>query len=523
MAADAGTDAIAGARAVCDVVRTTLGPHGATKLTVGRDGTVTTASSGSLVLERLELDDPAFALLRGAVEDFRASNGDGAATVVALTGALLREAERLRELGLHPTSIADGYELGRRRALAHLDRQRRPVSAVGVEAVARTALTGTRDPGARAHVSRYLARVAETLTDGAEGAERGSFAPERVAVAARIGGSAADTELVNGAVLDKRPVTKSMPRSLPDVGVALLSSTVDLPRIEADEVSLAAESFDDRAALGEYERARFRESLDRALDAGCRFLVTERAVNERVQSLLASRGVLAVQRVEREDLARMARATGATVVPTLDHLSPDAVGRGSASVVRKYGRDHVVLESDAGEPVYTLFCRAPDPRSVETFTRSVEGALRTVAHALRDGGVVPGGGAIEVSAARDVRRWAPSVEGREQLAVRGFADALIVVPRTLAENAGMDPMLTLAHLGSAHSRGRHSAGIDATFGEVRNVGSDDPIVEPASLKWEIWSAATQLATTLVRVDERLPASDLGDEDESTGGPPSEAS
>lgn len=518
---------------VCETIRTALGPFGATKLVISDDGTVTTTSSGSVALDRLDVDHPSATLLQAAAEGFRDEHGDGGCALVALTGALLDEADGLTDRGLHPTAIERGYRRALDVAADRIDRDARPVSTVGTAAVARTALTATRDPNVRQRVGDYLARVAATLGD-----ESGGFDPRRVKVLARPGGAMADTDLVGGVVLDDEPVAEGMVRRV-DGGVVLLSSTVDMARVgtpsarlDSLDVSLDSESFEDRAALGDSEREAFRETIGELADAGCRFLATSRAVNDRVKTVLANHGVLAVQRVDDEDLELLARATGASVVPRLsDAVETDAaesdpadsdtenadgtdgsrLGTATATVRRKAGRDVIAVESDAGEPVYTVFCRAPDPRSVDAFERSVESALASVARAQREGTVVPAGGAVEMSAERAVRERARSVSGRERLAMEAFADALTVVPRTLAENAGGDGWTAVIRLRTAHADGRHAHGVDATTGATGDVTDGDPAVEPTGFKRATLSAATDLAVKLVRIDDVLPATELNPE------------
>jgi chaperonin GroEL (HSP60 family) len=508
---------------VCETIRTTLGPFGATKLVISDDGTVTTTSSGSVALDRLDVDHPSVTLLQAAAEGFRDEHGDGGCALVVLTGALLDEAERLTDRGLHPTAIERGYRRALDVAVDRVDREARPVSTVGTRALARTALTATRDPNVHQRVGDYLARVAATLTD-----EPGGFDPRRVKVLARPGRAMADTDLVGGVVLHDEPVTEGMSRRV-DGGVALLSSTVDLAevgtpsaRLDSLDVSLASESFEDRAALGDSEREAFRETVEKLADAGCRFLATSRAVNDRVKTVLANHGVLAVQRVDDDDLELLARATGASVVPRLSDAAESAaedgdgthgnpLGTATATVRRKAGRDVIAVESTAGEPVYTVFCRAPDPRSVDAFERSVESALAMVARARREGTVVPAGGAVEMSAERAVREHARSVSGREQLAMEAFADALTVVPRTLTENAGGDGWTAVIRLRTAHADGRNAHGVDATTGATGDVTDGEPAVVPTGLERATLSAATDLSVKLIRIDDVLPATELNPE------------
>jgi chaperonin GroEL (HSP60 family) len=515
MTDDALTALAADASTVCGLVRSTLGPFGATKLLVDGHGNVTATDSGTVVLEGLDVENPAVTTFRRAATDFERRYGDGATALVTLVGGLLDEADRLVGTGLHPTVVENGYREGLSGALDSLDRRARPLSEVGPAAVARSALTGTRDPQVREQLGSYLSEAVEAIA-----AETGEFDPDAVKVLARLGGSRGETELVHGVVLDRDPVAEAMPRTLRDAGIAVVSETVDVPSPggPADDRSLtfrfSPESFEDRAALGEREREAFREQIEDAVDAGLRVILSERGINERVERTLANAGVLAIHQVDEPDVARLARATGATVVPGLAQVDEGTLGHGTARVVRRAGRDMTVVEAEGEAPVYTLFCRAPDERAVEAFERSVEHALAAVASARETGAVVPGGGAIETAVAGDVRERARSVSGREALSAEAFGDALTGVPRTLARNAGLDGGRSLVRLRTAHHEGRDATGVDCLSGELVDT-VEAGIVDPVGLKREIWSAATDLAVYLLRIDEQVPAADLEREDPDT--------
>lgn len=508
-----GIPEVAPVTSVTDAIRTTLGPFGANKLVVGKGGEVTSTSSGSVVLEKLDYEEPSKRLLAAEAESFRSQYADGTTAFVMLAGELLTRAAELHERGLHPTTIERGYKEAAALARKQLSESAQPLGTVGLEAVAETALTSTRNPGVRRQVAEYLARVVEEMTD-----EIGAFDSRNVHVISRIGSGGQATDLVRGLVIDKDPAHESMPRSVTDAGVALLSSTVDRRRIGSPHertsdvrVSLDVDSFEDRAAIRDWEREGFRETLAEASELGCRFLVTDDAIADRVQTDIANAGMLALQRVDDDELRLLARSTGATVVSEIEHLTEDTLGRADASVRRVAGRDMTRIESRGDHRVYTVFVRAPDPRWAEEFERSVEGALAAVAFARRTESVVPGGGAAELAAANAVRDAVRSVEGREQLAVEEFADALTVVPRVLAQNGGLDVQDAMSRLRTAHDDGNESVGVDSVSGTVVDALGENPIVEPPSLKQHVVSSATELAVKLVRIDERLPATDLSDE------------
>ncbi|GGC64288.1 TCP-1/cpn60 chaperonin family protein [Haloferax sulfurifontis] len=513
MDSDARHALLADVDRVCDLVGTTLGPFGTNKLVVESGGRVTTTASSTLLLERLELDDPATTLLRDAATDFRDEWGDGSTRMVLLTGALLSQADDLIERGLHPTTVARGYRDAFDIASERLDARARPLSLVGAERVAETALTGTRNPATRRRVSEAIASAVTNAAadDSVDGGRT------NVDVVARIGG-VGDTELVDGVVIETPPVSDAMPRRQRDAGVALLSSTVDVPRLggatdsSKQSISLDVESFEDRADVGAYERDEFRRMLSNAADAGCRFIATQGAVNDRVKTRVADAGITAIERVD-DDMRRLVRNTGGRVVPTLEDVTPETMGAADVGFERLAGREFVTVEGTA-ERMYTLLCRAPDPRSVSAFEASATSAISATFQALADERVVPGGGATEIDLERSVREAARGTASREQLAMEGFARALTEIPRGLAASAGLDGWTSVLRLRVAHTEGRSSMGVDALSGEIRDVLDADPVVEPRRLQRAILGAATDLAVQLIRIDGQLSASNLADDEPS---------
>lgn len=510
MTDERGTKAIGDVRTVCDIVDSALGPFGANKLIVRSDGTVTTTAAGSVALDRLEVTDPSATLLQSEIESFREARGDGASTLLTVLGGLLRETDRLLELGCHPSSIEAGYREAVNAADSYLETHARSLSTVDPEAVAETALTGTRDPALRSTVAELVVEAVDNVLAHAEGP---NAVRRNVDVVCRVGSATDDTALVQGTVLDTDPVVESMPRTV-DGGVAVLTGSVDVPHVSGLDWSgpaFTADAFDTREAIGERERAAFSKSLDAAVAAGCRAVFTTGGINERVVNQLASRGIVAFSTLDDDELARVARATGATVVPTLQEVTAATLGEAKVTIRRHAGRDMVRVVAEA-EPVFTLFCRAPDPRSVADFERSVEAAVSATAAARSSDRAIPGGGAAEMGAARAVRDRARTVEGRAQLATNAFANALVTVPRALARNGGIDGWTAIARLGAAHASGRDAVGVDSMMGTTRDVLSPEPIADAVEVKSAAWNAATDLAIRFARIDEQLPASDLSDDD-----------
>jgi chaperonin GroEL (HSP60 family) len=516
MDGDSSATLLADAREVCSVVTSALGPFGANKFIVQDNGTVTLSASGSEVLERCDLNEPAVELLRTAAAGFRDEHRDGTTRLVALVGALLEEAVDLRELGLHPTAIERGYRTGLEVAQEYVASHTLPAESVETEAIARTALTAIRDPGVRNRMGTEVAGIAGMLWEEA-GDE--PFDRRNVTVVSRVGGSLAETRLVQGVVLPKGPVLESTSRDA-DGGIALVSSAIDVARGGGEmgrrpglTLRLSPESFEERQAFDEFEQEQFDEHVSDAIDAGCRVVLTTASVNDRVKRTLSNRGLLAFQRIDEDEMRRLARGTGATIVGSFAEIPPDALGSGRVSVRREAGKDMTLVEATS-DRIYTVFCRGPDPRTLSAFTKSVESAVAAVTTANRAGNVVPGGGTVEIGAAGAIRDAGHALDGRAQFAVETVGRALTVVPRTLARTGGLDGSDAVIRLRNAHTAGESSMGIDAHLGEVVDViDTDDPLVEPAETTVAIWESAVDLAVQMLRIDERLLATDLSSESE----------
>ena len=489
-----------------NIVRGSFGPFGTYKFFVCEDGTVIITDSGAEILDRFEVESAPISVLRGAVRDLNAELSDGAGTFAVLVGALAGRAADLLERGLYQANIERGYQIAASVALETLVRSRSPVAAGDRAALASTALTGTKNQIIREQLGETIAGVAAEVA-----ASEGVFNRHALKIVSHHGGAHGETETIQGAILDASPVVESMPRQISSTRVALVSTSIDVRQFgesggeTSANVRLSEDSFENRLALGQQEREEFAESIRRVVASGCRFVATSGAVNDRVKTVLANQRLLAVQRIDESDLTHIARITGAESVPSLDYVTEQSLGSGDITVDRKAGRDMTFIENPDGPPVYTLFCRAPDRRHLQTFERSVESAVAAVAMADADGGLVPGGGASEQAAARAIQAHARSISGREQLAVEAFGDALRAVPVTLAENSGMDTIEAVADLQKNHSEGSDTHGIDCIEGYIRDMLAEPRIVDPYTKKRQVWSSAIELVTRLIRVSDVLPA------------------
>jgi len=493
---------VSAGKAVAEAVRTTLGPRGMDKMLVDSTGTVVVTNDGATILDEMDIDHPAAQMLVEVADAQEAAVGDGTTTAAVLVGELLSRAEDLLEDDIHPTVITGGYATAARLAAAAIDDQVLDDADAPLTAVAESSMTGkgTGDVTARELASLVVTAVDDVATPAGVDADA-------VHVQPRSGAASSATELIDGIVFEDELVHDGMPTRVDDATVAVLETKLEVTQGDID-AEYAITSADGLTAALEAEEAELRGYADTLADAGVDVLVCRKKIDDRVAGYLADAGILAFESVSSSDADDVAQVTGASRLGTLSDLDPDDLGRAAAVRVDHDGDDDdddivSVHGGDASEAV-TLLVRGSTAHVVDELERAVNDAVDAVV-AARSTGVVPGAGATEVAISAHLRQAAASVEGREQLAIEAFADAVDAIPRTLAENTGVDPIDTLVDLRATHdSEGR--AGVIASG---RTASVEDPlaagIVDPAAVKREAVDSAAEAATMLLRIDDVISA------------------
>jgi thermosome len=493
---------VAAGKAVAEAVRTTLGPRGMDKMLVDSSGTVVITNDGATILDEMDIDHPAAQMMVEVAETQEEAVGDGTTTAAVLVGELLSRAEDLLEDELHPTVVVEGYAEAARLAAEAVDEQvlDGDVDTDLLEAVAESSMTGkgTGDVTARDLAELVVEAVEQVVTD--HGVD-----DDAIHIQPRSGAPSSATELVDGVVFEDDLAHDSMPRSVEDASVAVLETKLEVRQGDVD-AEYAIGSVDELTAALEAEEAELRGYADTLSAAGVDVLVCRKAIDDRVAGHLADAGILAFESVSSSDADDVARVTGASRLGTLDGLSAADLGHAETVTVESAGDDDDIVSvrgGDASEAV-TLLVRGSTEHVVDELERAVNDAVDVVI-AARESGVVPGAGATEIAISTHLRAAAASVEGRAQLAIEAFADAVDALPRTLAENTGADPIDTLVDLRATHdSEGR--AGIIAE-GRTATVGDplEADIVDPAAVKHEAVESATEAATMVLRIDDVISA------------------
>jgi archaeal chaperonin len=511
---DAQKNNITAAKLISEIVRTSLGPRGMDKMLVDTLGDVTITNDGATILKEIDVQHPAAKMM---VEISKATDnevGDGTTSVVILAGALIDKAEELISKDVHPTIIVDGYRKSATKAIDVLNNIAQKIDGDEKEQLTKVAKTAMQtkliakeaDEVAQIVVSAIL-QVAEKTVDSGYKVDTDDIKVEK-----KAGGSLADTKLIKGIVLDKEVVHGGMPKRVEKARIALINSALEIEKTEFD-AKINISSPDQMNMFLEEENRMLKSMVDKITNIGANVVVCQKGIDDIAQHYLAKANVLTVRRVKESDMTKLARATGARIVNNLEDLTEKDLGSADLVEERKVETDKWVFVEGCKHPkAVTILIRGGSQRVVDEADRSVHDAIMVTRDVLEKPAIVAGGGAPESYVAGKLREWASTLSGREQLAAEKFAEAMEVIPLTLAENAGMDPIDTLTDLRTKQGKGSKWTGVDARGAKIADVSKLD-IVEPLVVKEQIIKSATEAASMILRIDDVIASS------KSAGGPP----
>jgi thermosome len=513
---DAQNYNISAARAVAQAVRSTLGPKGMDKMLVDSMGEVTITNDGVTILQEMDIDNPTAEMIIEVAETQEEEAGDGTTTAVAIAGELLKNAEELLEQEIHPTAVIKGFHLASeqaRKEVEDISRNVDPSDTDLLEKVAETSMTGKGAELDKEHLAQLIVEAVRAVTvEAKDGSHVVDLA--NLNIETQKGRGVSESDLLNGAVVSKDPVHDNMPTEV-EGDTLLLNEAIEVEEANVD-TNVSIDSPDQLQSFLDQEEKQLRSKVDAIVESGADVVFCQKGIDDLAQHYLAKEGVLAMRRVKSSDISFLRNVLGGSVVSDLDSLTVDDLGYGTVS--RDEADELFYVEGDDSHGV-TLLLRGSTDHVVDELERGVSDALDVVSTTVSDGRVVAGGGAIEVELASRLREYADSVTGREQLAIEAFADSLELVPRVLAENAGLDAIDTLVDLRAAHESGDQTAGLNVFSGEVEDT-YEAGVVEPAHSKEQALSSATEAANLVLKIDDIIAAGDLstsGDDDEGGAG------
>jgi thermosome len=495
---------IMAAKAVADAVRTTLGPKGMDKMLVS-GGDVTITNDGVTILKEMEIEHPAAKMLVEVAKTQDDEVGDGTTTAAVLTGELLEHAGKLLEQNVHPTIIATGYRVAAEKAVDILKDITHTISEDDEEAllnIAKTAMTGKGAEGAKEKLAEIAVAAIRSVADEEDGKKLVDI--DDIKIEKKVGQSVDDSELVRGIVLDKNKVHQNMPNKVKDARIALITRPIEFSKMELEaEINISTPG--EFVQYLDQEEQIVHDIVNRIAASGANVVLCQLGIEDMAQHFLAKANILAVERVEKKDIEKVARAIGANLITSVDDF--DASDLGSAGIVelRGHGEDKMLFITECSNPrAVSIIIRGGTEHVVDSTERALEDALRAVGVAIEDEKLVAGAGSPEIELALRLKDYASTLKGREQLAVAKFAEALEVVPKTLAENAGLDPIDMLVELRSQHEKGKKDAGLNVFAGEVEDMWKNG-VIEPLRVKTQAVNSATETAIMILRIDDVLAA------------------
>lgn len=490
---------------IAEAVKSTLGPKGMDKMLVDTLGDVTITNDGATILGEIEVQHPAAKIMVEVSKTQDEEVGDGTTTSVVLAGELLKKAEELIEKNIHPTLIVQGYKKATEKAIETLEKIAIPVDINNDEMLRKVAYTSMNSKASAGIADIFADMVVKAVKQIAEKRGEKYIADiDYVQVVKKQGGSVNDSLLVYGVIVDKEVVHPGMPKKVQDAKIALLDCPLEIEKTEIDAEIRISDPTQMKAFIEE-EGRMLKEMVNKIKAVGANVVFCQKGIDDLAQHYLAKEGIMALRRVKKSDMEKLARATGARIVTNLDDLTPADLGYAKLVEERRFGEDKLTFVEGCKDPrAVSILIRGGLQRVVDEAERTLHDALCTVSDVIEEGKVVAGGGAPEMEIARVLREYATSIGGREQLAIEAFADSIEVIPRTLAENAGLDPIDIIVELRSRHEKGEIWAGVDVISGKVANM-LEKGVIEPLVVKTQAIKSATEACSMILRIDDVIAA------------------
>ena len=492
---------IMAARAISDAVKSTLGPKGMDKMLVDSMGDVVVTNDGATILKEIDVEHPAAKMIVEVAKSQDEECGDGTTSAVILTGELLKYAGDLIEQNIHPTVITRGYKLASEKAIETLKKMATDIKPGDKKTLKNIAMTSMASKGASSAKEILADVVVEAVTSVAEKSAGKVYVDmDNIQIQKKQGGSIEDTRIIKGIILDKERVHEGMPKHIKNAKIALLNAALEVKKTEVDARIQIQDPTQLQAFLDE-EEGMLRKMVEKVKKSGANVLICQKGIDDLAQHFLAKAEIYAVRRAKKSDMEKLSKATGATIVANLDDLSSKDLGVTGTIEEQKIGDDKMTFITDCKNPkAVSILIRGSTEHVVDELERGMHDALFVVKVALEDGKMTPGGGAAATHIAMKLRDYATSVGGREQMAIEAFADAVEVVPKTLSENAGLDPIDMMIEMRRMHKKGNKFAGIDVLNGEVGNMMKNN-VIEPLRVSLQELQSSTEAATMILRIDD----------------------
>ena len=496
---------IIAALAISDAVKSTLGPKGMDKMLVDSMGDAVITNDGATLLKEIDVEHPAAKMIVEVAKAQDEECGDGTTSAVILAGELLKYSRELLDQNIHPTVICSGFKLAADKTVEALNKMAIPIKPGDKTTLKNIAMTSMASKGASGSKELLADVVVDSVTHVAEKIHGKTVVDiDNIQIQKQQGGGVQDTSIIKGIILDKERVHEGMPKHIKNAKIALLNTALEVKKTEVD----ARIEIHDPTQLQKFldeEESMLKKMVDKVKKSGAKVLICQKGIDDLVQHFLAKEGIYAVRRAKESAVEKLAKATGAKIVANLDDLSAKDLGNAGNVEEKKYGDDKLTFITDCENPkAVSILIRGGTEHVVDELERSLHDALSVVKAVLEDGKITVGGGAVAIAIALALRDFAPSVGGRRQMAVAAFANAVEVIPKTLSENAGLDPIDIMLELRREHKKGHKYAGVDVLGGKVTDMMKHN-VIEPLRVTVHEIQTATETATMILRIDDVIAA------------------
>jgi len=494
---------IMAARVIGEVLKTTLGPRGMDKMLIDSLGDITITNDGAAILNEIDVEHPAAKMMVEISKTQDDMVGDGTTTTVVLAGELLKKAEELLDQNIHPTILVSGYRKAAQKAIETIGKIAVPVDINDRKTLLKVALTSMSGKAVSGSARDLLAEIAiDAVKQISEQRGDSMIADiDNIQLVKKTGKSLLETQLVRGIIVDKEIVHPGMPKKKDNAKIALLDSALEIEKTEISAEIRIRDPTQMKAFLDQ-ETSMLKKMADKIKASGADIVFCQKGIDDMVQHFLAKEGVMAARRVKESDMEKLARATGGRIVSDIEDLKAKDLGAAGTVEERKIGEDKMIFVEKCKDPhSVAILIRAGLERMVDEAERAMTDALSVVSDVIEDNKIVAGGGAVEIEVAKELRKYATKIGGREQLAIEAFADAIEVIPKTLAENGGLEAIDVLVELRSAHEKedGKNK-GLNVFTGKVQN-SIENGIIEPATVKEQAIKSAAESASMILRIDD----------------------
>ena len=508
MGRDAQRNNIMAAKIVSETVRTTLGPKGMDKMLVDNMGDVIVTNDGVTILEEMQIEHPAAKMIVEVAKTQESEVGDGTTTAVVLAGELLKNAERLLDQEIHPTVIARGYRIAADQSLKILESIAEKIDEndeVLLKNIAITAMTGKGSEIAKDHLADIAVKAIKLVAQKQD--DKNIIDINSIKIEKKTGSGVEDSELVQGIVLDKEKVHSAMPHSIKNAKILLVDSALEIKNTETD-AKIEITSPEQMELFVQQEEKILRKMTDKIINSGANVVFCQKGIDDIAQHFLAKAKIYAARRISESDMINLSKATSSKIISNLDDITKEDLGFAGLVEEVKISDEEMTYIRDCKNPkAVTILIKGGTDHVVDEVERAMKDALGDIIAALKNNKVVAGAGSCEVELAKQLREFANKLTGREQLAVLAFADSVEIIPRTLAENGGYDPIDILTELKMQHDKGKKWMGVDAFTGKAFDAWKGN-VIEPLKIKTQAVKSASEVTELILRIDDVIAASSL---------------